>query len=136
MFGVNKKVLTSNFFFKVDIAFLFISCEVISEDRSDDLIARAGGNFLYQNELPSFSSLEDSLIRYTSYIESWAKEKILYDLSLTNLSQTKKIRKFILSNESFSTDNGQLTPTLKTRRHVIATRYKDEINNLYKKSFF
>ncbi|GIS00365.1 MAG: hypothetical protein CM15mP102_11850 [Flavobacteriales bacterium] len=52
------------------------------------MIARAG-NFLYQNELPFFSSLEDSLLRYTNYIESWAKEK-LYDLSLTNLSQTKK----------------------------------------------
>lgn len=53
-----------------------------------------------------------------------------------NLSQTKKIRKFISSNEVFSTDNGQLTPTLKIRRHIIANRYKDEINNLYKKSFF
>ena len=80
------KRLTSYIF----ITFLFIGCEVISEDKSDALIARAGGNFLYQNELPSFSSLEDSLLRYTNYIESWAKEKILYDLSLTNLSQTKK----------------------------------------------
>ena len=53
-----------------------------------------------------------------------------------NLSQTKKIRKFISSNEVLSTDNGQLTPTLKIRRHIIANRYKDEINNLYKKSFF
>ena len=53
-----------------------------------------------------------------------------------NLSQAKKIRKFISSNEVFSTDNGQLTPTLKIKRHIIANRYKDEINNLYKKSFF
>ena len=53
-----------------------------------------------------------------------------------NLSQTKKIRKFISSNEVFSTDNGQLTPTLKIRRHIITNHYKDEINNLYKKSFF
>ncbi len=53
-----------------------------------------------------------------------------------NLSQTKKIRKFISSKEVFSTDNGQLTPTLKIKRHIITNRYKDEINNLYKKSFF
>ena len=53
-----------------------------------------------------------------------------------NLSQTKKIRKFISSNEVFSTDNGQLTPTLKIRRHIIANHYKEEISNLYKKSFF
>tara|TARA_B100000941_G_C28488062_1_gene546203 strand:+ start:19 stop:858 length:840 start_codon:yes stop_codon:yes gene_type:complete len=80
------KRLTSYIF----ISFLFLGCQIISEDKSDDLVARAGGNFLYQNELPSFSSLEDSLLRYTNYVESWAKEKILYDLSLTNLSQTKK----------------------------------------------
>ena len=53
-----------------------------------------------------------------------------------DLSQQKKIRKFIHSNNVFNTDNGQLTPTLKMKRHVIATYYKNEINNLYKKSFF
>tara|TARA_B100000902_G_C27312345_1_gene919155 strand:- start:1682 stop:2521 length:840 start_codon:yes stop_codon:yes gene_type:complete len=72
------------------LSLIFISCEVINEDSSNDLIARAGGSFLYQNQLPVFSSEEDSILRYTSFIESWAKEKILYDLSLTNLSQTKK----------------------------------------------
>jgi len=62
-------------------------------------------------------------------------QNILNDVN-KDLSQTKKIRKFIFSNKAFSTDNSQLTPTLKIRRHVIATYYKDEINNLYKKSFF
>ena len=49
-----------------------------------------------------------------------------------NLSQTKKIRKFISSNEAFSTDNGQLTPTLKIRRHIILDHYKKQITSLYK----
>jgi hypothetical protein len=71
-------------------ALLLTSCSNISDNNSNDLIARAGENFLYQNQLPSFSSKEDSILRYLNYIETWAKEKILYDLSLTNLSQSKK----------------------------------------------
>ena len=71
-------------------ALLLTSCSNISDNNSNDLIARAGENFLYQNQLPPFSSKEDSILRYLNYIETWAKEKILYDLSLTNLSQSKK----------------------------------------------
>jgi len=71
-------------------ALLLTSCSNISDNNSNDLIARAGENFLYQNQLPPFSSEEDSILRYLNYIETWAKEKILYDLSLTNLSQSKK----------------------------------------------
>ena len=71
-------------------ALLLTTCSTISDSNSNDLIARAGENFLYQNQLPSFSSEQDSILRYMNYIETWAKEKILYDLSLTNLSQSKK----------------------------------------------
>ncbi len=66
------------------------TCSNISDNNSNDLIARAGQNFLYQNEMPSFSSEQDSILRNQNYIETWAKEKILYDLSVTNLSQSKK----------------------------------------------
>ena len=52
------------------------------------------------------------------------------------LSQNKKIRKFILSDKLFSIENSQLTPTLKMKRRVIEAFYKDEIENLYKKSYF
>ncbi len=52
------------------------------------------------------------------------------------LSQNKKIRKFILSDKLFSIENSQLTPTLKMKRRVIEAYYKDEIENLYKKSYF
>ena len=52
------------------------------------------------------------------------------------LSQNKKIRKFILSDKLFSIENSQLTPTLKMKRRVIEAFYKDEIENLYRKSYF
>ena len=52
------------------------------------------------------------------------------------LSQNKKIRKFILSDKLFTIENSQLTPTLKMKRRVIEAFYKDEIESLYKKSYF
>ena len=86
--------------------------------------------FLVAIIIPTETTLSDN--------ENILKENLQNILNDVNkdLSQTKKIRKFIFSNKAFSTDNSQLTPTLKIRRHVIATYYKDEINNLYKKSFF
>ncbi len=70
--------------------FLFIGCTNLSNNRSNDLIARAGEDFLYENDLPKFVSEEDSIRKYINFVESWAKEKVLYDLSLVNLSQSKK----------------------------------------------
>ena len=52
------------------------------------------------------------------------------------LSQSKKIRKFLLTDQSFNIENSQLTPTLKMKRRVIAAEYKHQLENLYKKSFF
>tara|TARA_B100000575_G_scaffold293399_1_gene304673 strand:+ start:4461 stop:5300 length:840 start_codon:yes stop_codon:yes gene_type:complete len=67
-----------------------ISCSNISNSNSNELVARAGENFLYRIDLPKYSSEEDSINKISNFIESWAKEKILFDLSQINLSQQKK----------------------------------------------
>ena len=72
------------------ILFSSVSCDKLANNNSNDLVARAGGNFLYTNDLPVFESKDDSLRKFSNFIESWAKEKVLYDLSLVNLSQSKK----------------------------------------------
>ena len=72
------------------ILFSSVSCDNLANNNSNDLVARAGGNFLYTNDLPVFESKDDSLRKFSNFIESWAKEKVLYDLSLVNLSQSKK----------------------------------------------
>ena len=72
------------------ILFSTASCSNLSNNNSNDLVARAGENFLYENDLPRFESEDDSIRKFMNFIESWAKEKVLYDLSLVNLSQSKK----------------------------------------------
>ncbi len=69
---------------------ILLSCSNFSNNNSNNLVARAGENFLYENDLPIFTSKDDSLIKISSFIEAWAKEKVLYDLSMINLSQSKR----------------------------------------------
>ena len=47
------------------------------------------------------------------------------------MSSIERIRKFALTAEPFSIENGQLTPTLKIRRHEIRKRYGDVLDQLY-----
>lgn len=67
-----------------------MSCSNFSNKNLNNLVARAGENFLYENDLPEYASKNDSLIKISSFIETWAKEKVLFDLSIINLSQSKK----------------------------------------------
>ena len=67
-----------------------MGCSNFTNNNSNNLVARAGENFLYENDLPEYTSKDDSLIKISSFIEAWAKEKVLYDLSMINLSQSKR----------------------------------------------
>jgi len=69
---------------------ILAGCSNFSDNSSNNLVARAGENFLYENDLPEYTSKDDSLIKISSFIEAWAKEKVLYDLSMINLSQSKR----------------------------------------------
>ena len=69
---------------------ILAGCSNFSNNNTNNLVARAGENFLYENDLPEYTSKDDSLIKISSFIETWAKEKVLYDLSMINLSQSKR----------------------------------------------
>jgi long-chain acyl-CoA synthetase len=49
------------------------------------------------------------------------------------LSVTEKVRRFILADAPFTTENEQLTPSLKIRRHVIREAYGDRVDALYRR---
>jgi len=50
-----------------------------------------------------------------------------------DLSVIEKVRRFILADEAFTTDNEQLTPSIKIRRHVIKRIYGERLDALYRK---
>jgi long-chain acyl-CoA synthetase len=47
------------------------------------------------------------------------------------LSQTERVRRFVLAKEAFTTENGMLTPSMKIRRHVIRASYGESLEALY-----
>ena len=51
----------------------------------------------------------------------------------SRLSQIERVRRFIIADESFNMDNGQMTATLKVRRHVVRDIYSERLAALYPK---
>jgi long-chain acyl-CoA synthetase len=58
--------------------------------------------------------------------------KLACDSINANLSKLEKIRRFVIADEPFTIDNGEMTPTLKVRRHVVMKRYAKTLDELYK----
>ena len=56
----------------------------------------------------------------------------IFDEVNSNLSLTKKIRKFYLIKKPFSIETSELTPTLKIKRRIIEKNYHKELQSLYK----
>jgi long-chain acyl-CoA synthetase len=48
------------------------------------------------------------------------------------LSVIEKVRRVIIADEPFTTDNQQMTPSLKIRRHVLKQIYGERLDRLYK----
>jgi long-chain acyl-CoA synthetase len=49
----------------------------------------------------------------------------------SGLTPTERVRRFVVAAEPFSIGNGQLTPTLKIRRHAIRDAYGAQLEALY-----
>jgi long-chain acyl-CoA synthetase len=47
------------------------------------------------------------------------------------LNAIEKVRKFTLAHQPFTVENGQMTPTLKVRRHAVIREYRAAIDALY-----
>ncbi len=48
------------------------------------------------------------------------------------MSVIEKVRRFEFADEPFSIENGEMTPSLKIRRHKIRERYADKLAGMYK----
>lgn len=51
----------------------------------------------------------------------------------SSVSRAESIRRFVIVPEEFSEEGGQLTATLKVRRHVVTEQYAEQIEQLYRR---
>jgi len=47
------------------------------------------------------------------------------------LNHWETIKKFVILDRDLSIDDGELTPSMKLRRRVVADKYKKELDSLY-----
>ena len=83
----------------------------------------ANKNILYVNDR--------EMIKAPRIIKRYQKEVNIYN---TFFSEEEQIKKFELIDYEWTIPGGELTPTLKLKRHIIMDRHKDIINKLYKSS--
>ncbi len=58
--------------------------------------------------------------------------RIAVDRVNADLSVTEKVRQFEFTDEPFSIENSEMTPSMKIRRHVIRERYAERVAGMYK----
>ena len=56
------------------------------------------------------------------------------DEANSKVARVQQIKKFILLENEWTDSSGELTPTLKLKRNVIAERYKNEIESMYEEA--
>jgi len=49
-----------------------------------------------------------------------------------DLSVTERVRRFVVADEAFTIENGQMTPSLKIRRHKLREAYGERMDALYR----
>ena len=119
-------------------------------DRKKDIIVSAGGDNIspakIENQLSNSPAIDQSMVygdgkNYLVALIVPSKEfnnqkekinKIVNEIN-NNLTLVEKIKKFQLINESFSIENGLLTPTMKVKRNKVIAKYKNILENFYKK---
>ena len=119
-------------------------------DRKKDIIVSAGGDNIspakIENQLSNSPAIEQCMVygdgkSYLVAIIVPAKEfqekkekidEIINEVN-RNLTLVEKIKKFHLINENFSIENGLLTPTMKVKRNRVIEKYKNILENFYKK---
>ena len=119
-------------------------------DRKKDIIVSAGGDNIspakIENQLTNSPAIEQSMVYGDgkNYLVALIvpnkdfegqKEKmneIINEIN-ENLTLVEKIKKFHLMDENFSIENGLLTPTMKVKRNKVIAKYKNILENFYKK---
>ena len=119
-------------------------------DRKKDIIVSAGGDNIspakIENQLSNSPAIDQSMVygdgkNYLVALIIPSKEftnqkekinEIVNEIN-NNLTLVEKIKKFQLINENFSIENGLLTPTMKVKRNKVIAKYKNILENFYKK---
>lgn len=109
----------------------YISEVVLFGDEQDVITALVVPQFERVREWAKMQNLtvqSDTEIVQLPELKQLIKKEI--DRLSSNLAEFEKVRRFTLLDHPFSVETGELTPTLKVRRHFIRQRYAEQIASM------
>ena len=124
--------------------------------RKKDIIVNSGGDNIAPSRVEGILTIEPEIeqvmvdgdkkpwlaavvVPAPDVVKSATKDEIEKTISAAinrankRLSKLEQVRRFIIADEAFTTANGQMTATLKNRRHVVRQVYGDRLDALYPK---
>lgn len=140
-----------------DVGELDVDGYILITDRKRDFIKNSGGDMVAPARVEGYLTLQPEIAQAMVYgdrrphlvavvvpskelIESrTGRDSIDLAKAITTaiaranatLSAIERVRRFIIAGEPFTTENGQMTPTLKIRRHAIRQVYGAALEALY-----
>lgn len=114
-------------------------------DRLKDMIVNSGGDNIAPQKIEDMLCAQEEIAQAAVFgdgkpylvavvvMEKNVKTPLEDVLARVNkkLSPIEQIKRAIVAEESFTTDNHLMTPTLKIRRRAIGAHYEDKLANLY-----
>jgi long-chain acyl-CoA synthetase len=132
---------------------------IVITDRKKDFIKNSGGDMIAPARIEGALTLEPEIAQAMVYGDRKPylvavivpAEEVLHRAKGDNaalqkaigavvskvnhgLANIERVRRFIVAREAFTTANGQMTPTLKIRRHEIRKAYGAALEALYEKA--
>lgn len=110
----------------------FVDQVIVIGEKRPFLIAVIVPDFVKLNEYAAQNSISAKTNK--ELIENKAIQQI-YEKLMRNISRQlathEKVRKFLLIEEAFSIEKGNMTPTMKLKRKTITEKYAQEIDKVY-----
>ena len=138
-----------------DIAVIHDDGYIEITGRIKDIIVNSGGDNIAPSRVEALLTIEPEIEQAMVYGDKrpWLSAVIVPSPELTKqyddkaqikkivgeaveransrLSQLERVRRFVVADSPFTVDNGQMTPTLKAKRHIITDVYSSQLDALY-----
>jgi long-chain acyl-CoA synthetase len=105
---------------------------MVSGDRRPHIVGLIVPDADWMREWARARGAEETLAALRGSADFLAALRVAVDRVNEELSVTERVRRFILADEPFSIENGEMTPSLKIRRHMLKARYQDRLDALYR----
>jgi long-chain acyl-CoA synthetase len=149
------RVLKDGWLYTGDVGHIDDAGRIVITDRKKDLIVNDKGENVAPQRIEGMLTLEPEIAQavVTGDRRPYLVGLIVPDAEVTRgksvadvhrlvsaavdrvnagLSVPEKVRRVLIADEPFTIENGEMTPSLKTRRHVLRARYGERLDALYK----